>query len=236
MRILLVCGLFAAITPRIVAAGDVPITRIWLTHASHTPDSLTVNWETPEPGPSRVEYGPSEALGTVAALEERMTLHHVPLPFPPSGFLFYKVQTENAQSQVHRIKSYEGDTLRIAVAADWQEMPSLDALEEDDPHLLISCGDLTHGLIRFDDPGDLHYTAPFSHLVDRYPELFAATPFMPVLGNHDRQLFPRILRPPPLPSTISTRRPTAPSFPCRTRAGGGTSMCPGTGCASSPWI
>lgn len=181
------------------AAPGESITRIWLTHAENAPASLTVNWETPALGPSRVDFGDSGELGGTVESAEPVTLHHVAIPFPPAGALHYRVQSGDAQSAVHTVKSYGGDTLRIAVAADWQDTPPLDALRADDPHLLVSCGDLIHGLIRFDTPGDVHFTDPFSRFIDQYSALFATTPFMPLLGNHDRQLFPRLLKPPPAP-------------------------------------
>jgi len=113
--------------------------------------------------------------------------------------LHYRVQSGDADSAIHTVKSYSDKTLRIAVVADWQDSPALDALRAEDPHLLVSCGDMIHGLMRFDKPGDVHFTDPFSRLIDQYPVLFATTPFMPLLGNHDRQLFPRLLKPPAEP-------------------------------------
>ncbi|MDP2325567.1 MAG: metallophosphoesterase, partial [Gammaproteobacteria bacterium] len=180
-------------------ADGAAITRIWLTHAGNTPEALTINWETPVPGPSRVDYGSLDALGSTVESPAPVTLHHVTIPFPETGSVHYRVRTGDAQSATHTVKSYGGDGLRIAVAANWQERPPLDALLADNPHLLISCGDLIRGLMRFDTPGDTTYTEPFSRLIDRYPALFATTPFMPVPGNHDRQLFPRVLAPPASP-------------------------------------
>ena len=48
-------------------------------------------------------------------------------------------------------------------------------------------------------PGDRSNTERFSELIDSYPALFARTPFMPVLGNHDRQIMYRLLQPPAEP-------------------------------------
>jgi hypothetical protein len=42
-------------------------------------------------------------------------------------------------------------------------------------------------------------TTAFGELVDKYPALFASTPWMPLLGNHDRELRPRGPKPPPEP-------------------------------------
>lgn len=177
-----------------------PITRLWLTHTQATPITLTVNWETPEAGPSRVDFGPSDALDHTVDIPDAVTLHQVEIPFPDHGALHYRVSTGTRQSAIHTVQSYGEETLRVAVAANWQTTPPLDALQRDRPHLLISCGDLTHGLMRFDRPGDTTYTAPFSHFIDAYPTLFAQVPFLPLPGNHDRQLLPRLPKPPPVPA------------------------------------
>lgn len=175
------------------------ITRIWLTHPTSDASTLMVNWETDTPGPSRVDYGPGENLDHERGSENSVTLHHVEIPFPREGTLRYRVSTGSHCSAIHSVKSYSGDQLRIALAADWQDLPKLNGVLRDDPHLLISCGDLISGLMRLDQPGDIENTAPFSKLIDAYPTLFAQTPFMPVLGNHDRQIYYRLLQPPPEP-------------------------------------
>ncbi len=42
-------------------------------------------------------------------------------------------------------------------------------------------------------------TIELAQLIDRYPELFRSTPFMPVLGNHDKEMRPRGTKPPEEP-------------------------------------
>lgn len=190
--------LVASLLTNLPAHADY-ITRIWLTHPTRDASTLMVNWETDTPGPSRVEYGPAESLGHQCASDAPVILHHVEIPFPAEGILHYRVSTGSQCSAIHTVKSYSGELLRIAVAADWQDQPRLDGLLSDDPHLLLSCGDLIAGLMRLDQPGDYNNTAPFSRLIDAYPALFAQTPFMPVLGNHDRQIYYRLLQPPPEP-------------------------------------
>lgn len=39
-------------------------------------------------------------------------------------------------------------------------------------------------------------TKPYEALIDAYPDLFRSIPFMPVLGNHDREIRPRGMKPP----------------------------------------
>lgn len=170
-----------------LTASATPITRIWLTHPTGDGATLMVNWESKTPGPSRVDYGASEALGKTASGEVPATLHHVEVPFHQEGLLHYRVETGGEQSAIHAVKSYSGDTLRIAAAANWQFRPALNALLQDDPHLLLSCGDMVIDVVP-SAPGETANTKPFSNLIDIYPDLFARVPFLPALGNHDRQI------------------------------------------------
>lgn len=185
LNVLLACAAMAA---GIASAHATPITRIWLTHNTNTPSALVVNWETAAEGPSRVEYGPSESLGQVAEDEKPATLHHLSVPFPQEGLLYYRVRTGNAQSAIHPVKSYSGETLRVAAAANWFLRPPLDAVLKDDPHLLLSCGDLVIDVVSMEEAGGAAYTKPFANLIGAYPALFARVPFLPVPGNHGRQI------------------------------------------------
>lgn len=172
------CGISAA----------APLTRIWLTHKTSGPSKLMVNWESKEAGPSRVEYGSSEALGKSVASDGPATLHHVEIPFPQSGLLHYRVSTGEEESAINAVKSYSGETLRIAATANWQFRPAIDGLIQDDPHLLLSCGDMVLDVVTIDNVGATGNTQPFATIIDRYPALFARVPFLPALGNHERQI------------------------------------------------
>ncbi|NOY43570.1 MAG: metallophosphoesterase [Planctomycetes bacterium] len=175
------------------------ITRIWLTHPTSDAALLMVNWETATAEPSRVSFGPSKGLGETREDNTEVTLHHVSIPFPTSGELYYRVTSGTVASKVHRVQTYSGNSLRVALAADWQSRPDLSTLLADQPHLLMSCGDLVDQVFSPDRPGELTHTQPFSDLIDRYPRLFATVPFMPALGNHDHQIRPRSPRPPTEP-------------------------------------
>jgi hypothetical protein len=76
---LLLCAAFMLV---VFPASATPITRIWLTHKTSEPTRLMVNCESKEAGPSRVEYGPSEALGKSESATDSTTLHHIEVPFP----------------------------------------------------------------------------------------------------------------------------------------------------------
>ncbi len=172
-----------------------PITRIWLTHPVSDASQLMVNWETESPASSEVRFGANRELDQTRVNDTLSTLHQVSIPFPETGVLHYQVRSAEDASEIHSVKSYEGDTLRVALAADWQSYPSLDALLADDPHLLVGAGDLVSHLITFEMTGEPDNIGPFSRLIGRYPALFSRTPFMPALGNHDRQIRPRMFEP-----------------------------------------
>jgi cytochrome c peroxidase len=181
------------------AASGAEIERIWLTHQRHEPTHLVVNWETAEAGDSVVEFGPSPECEHTLRKDESVRLHHVEIPVPEPGKYHYRVRSGEQRSATHQFKFYPGDVLRIGVVADWQGQPSLDGLLKDDVHLLLAAGDLVASLHSNNLVGDKSNTEPFSNLIGRYPELFRSVPFLPVLGNHDREIRPRGDKPPAEP-------------------------------------
>jgi len=171
------------------------IQRIWLSFQRTEPTHLTVNWETAQPGDSEVCFGFSTALGGKAAMAEQVTLHHVEIPIPKKDVTYhYQVRSGAEASDVHTFKGMPSKELRIAVVGDWGfAQPDLAALIKDDVHVLMTAGDNVGSLHQKDREG----MKAFSTLIDSQPELFRSTPFMPVLGNHDREIRPRGPKPPP---------------------------------------
>lgn len=177
------------------------IERIWLTHQTNDPSKLVVNWETNQPGNSVVEFGVSEALGQRVANEETVTLHHVEIPLAQKDVTYhYRVRSGADASAVQRFKGYSSDVLRVAVVADtgYAGHPWAAAVLRENPHLLLSAGDHVPAL-HSGQPVPRENTAAFGTLVGRAPELFHTTPWMPALGNHDREIRPRGPKPPPEP-------------------------------------
>lgn len=188
--------LFAA--PCATAFGQ--IERIWLTHGESSPDSIVVNWTSARPGDSVVEFGPTSALGKVVRVDESATLHHVQIPLAGEAARWhYRVRSGDQVSEPASFKAYPQDELRVAVVADWQGKPDLSALVKDDPHLLLTAGDNVANLHGACGIGVADCTKPYEALIDRYPELFRSTPFLPALGNHDREIRPRGSEPPAEP-------------------------------------
>lgn len=172
-----------------------PIERVWLTHATNDPSKIVINWETDIPGDSVVEFGTSEALGQRAAVEEQVMLHHVEIPLEQRDVVYhYRVRSGGNASTVAKFKGYPSKNLRIAIVGDWGYAMGRDvsALLRDDVHLLLTVGDNVPDLHGKGREG----TKAFSALIDAHRQLFRCTPFMPILGNHDREIAPRGPRPP----------------------------------------
>ena len=180
--------------------GRPDIDRIWLGHRSHEPGKLVVNWMSKLPGDSIVRFGRTADYGQEVCVAEHTTIHHVEIPINESGGVYhYSVHTGNQSSKNFTFKAYPSDELRVAVAADWQGLPDLSAIKKDDVHLLLTAGDNISNTHKLCGPGNKACVKPYAQLIDRYPELFRSVPFMPVLGNHDKEIRPRGNRPPEQP-------------------------------------
>ena len=170
-------------------ASAADITRIWLTHAMHTPDKIVVNWMTDEPGDSVVHFGLSASYGRTVRIDGRTTLHHVEIPLEHRDAVYhYSVATGNCRSADATFKAYPSDILRVAVVANWAGKPDLSVLRKDDVHLLLTGGDNIARLWRLCGEGRKDCVKPYAQLIDAYPELFRSTPLLPALGNHDREI------------------------------------------------
>jgi hypothetical protein len=199
MRNFLVCIL--AVLSIVTEAPAAEITRVWLSHRTTVPTHLVVNWETPEPGPSRVRITPPGGSEAVVEVAESVTLHHVAIPLAATaGKYRYTVETGELKSAPAEFKAYPTDELRVAIVADWHSRTTkLDELLGDDVHLLLTAGDNIPALHPRCGVGVKDCTKPYGELIDAYPQLFRSVVFMPALGNHDREIRPRGPMPPPEP-------------------------------------
>lgn len=176
------------------------VERVWLGHRSHDPGKLVVNWMTTEPGDSVVRFGRTAEYGHEVRVANDSTMHHVEIPLEESGGEYhYCVRTGDQYSKDATFKAYPADVLRVAVAADWQGLPDLTAIIKDDPHLLLTAGDNISNTHQLCGAGTKDCVTPYAGLIDCYPELFRSVPFMPVLGNHDKEMRPRGSKPPDQP-------------------------------------
>ncbi|WP_417734884.1 metallophosphoesterase [Rosistilla oblonga] len=173
------------------------IRRIWLTHKSNDPSRIVVNWTSKSAGDSVVRFGLTTDYDKTVRVDETTTLHHVEIPLEHRDAVYhYSVSSGDQRSKDATFKAYPSDELRIAIVADWQSKPDLSAIQKDDVHLLLTAGDNIANLFPACGEGTKDCVKPYAALIDAYPDLFRSTPFMPALGNHDRQIRPRGKMPP----------------------------------------
>ncbi|RBP39081.1 calcineurin-like phosphoesterase family protein [Roseimicrobium gellanilyticum] len=178
------------------ASAHAQVERVWLTHQSNDPSRIVVNWETAKPLPSVVNYGLAAKYDRVATTEGLATRHHVEIAIPEKDVVWhYSVGSGEHATKDATFKGYPVEELRVAIVGDWGYAPGRDlsALKKDDVHLLITAGDNVPSLHEKGREG----VKAFADLIDREPELFRGTPFMPILGNHDKEVKSRGPKPPP---------------------------------------
>ena len=176
------------------------IRQIWLNYCRHEPTHIVVNWISEQPGNSKIYWGSTPEYGYSSEILEETTLHRIEIPLNlQSERVYYKLVSGDQESATLSFKNYAGlgDSLRIAVIANIGYMKGrLDSLEREVPDLLMTCGDNVPNLHKLCGAGELNCIAPYLELIGRYPALFASTPFMPILGNHDKEIRPRGAEPP----------------------------------------
>lgn len=183
------------------AAENQKITKIWLTYGSNSTDHITVNWISKEPGDSIVQYGLSDQYGKSVRIDEKVLLHHVEIPLDQRNTLWhYSVSSGKERSDDATFTSLSTDELRVAVFGDWHCAGDISAIIQDKVHFVVSAGDNIPSLRRFGGEGNRETTKGYEFLIGNYPDFFRSIPFMPVLGNHDREIRDRGKRYPPLPS------------------------------------
>ncbi len=189
----LACWLAVAVG--ISFGAEAQVEAVWLTHRSATPEKTVVNWKSVQPGPSRVCFGPDAtcALEVTEAGERR--LHHLEIPTPQRGAaVFYRVESGGQKSETLRFQTCPEDGVRVAVVGDWGYAghPDFTALKADRPHMLMTVGDNVAHITNPKQAGDKNYIEPFLGMLKSEAAFFESTPFMPILGNHDKQVGPRV--------------------------------------------
>ena len=183
------------LTSQLTTAAE--INCIWLTHKTNDPSKIVVNWMTEEQGDSVVHFGLTGDNVETVRIDENTTLHHVEIPLTHRDATYhYSVSTGEQRSADITFKAYPTDLLRVAVVADWQGKPDLSVIENDNVHLILTAGDNIARLWDKCGEGEKDCIKPYEELIDAYPKLFRSTPFMPALGNHDREIRPRGSKPP----------------------------------------
>ena len=190
MRTVLVAGVTG-----VLLTAHAQVEAVWLTHRSATPEKTVVNWKSVQAGPSRVMYGADEACGKTVSVAGDPVLHHVEIDTPQRGAkVFYRVETGAQKSETHFFQTCPEDGVRVAIVGDWgyAGRPDLTALKADKPHMFMTVGDNVSDIINRNQAGDKTNIQPYIGMLKSEAAFFAATPFMPILGNHDKQVGPRV--------------------------------------------
>jgi len=200
MRQLIAVFLLFTISQPATAAPT--IARVWLSQVSPDTQKVVISWQTDAPGDSIVEWGVTAALGKQVKVDESVEHHQVEVTMPVEhGTWHYRVKSGEQQSAVAEARGWDRDVLKVAIVADigYTKSPWTDAVLRERPHLLLTAGDNVSQLHERGKLGVKDNIAPYQRLIDLAPELFRSTLFMPVLGNHDREIRPRGPMPPPEP-------------------------------------
>lgn len=173
------------------------INTLWLVH-SRTVDTVTICWVTDTEGDSTVFFGNSPMCDKSRDIADKVTLHQVEIPMPPAdGKCFYRVETRTEHgtltSQTYAFQGYPSDHLRVVVLGNLHCLKLPETITKQNAHLLMTAGDNVpclhkKGMTKEQAKENIE---PFLRLIRNNRECFATTIFMPVLGNHDREIAPR---------------------------------------------
>ena len=190
-----------ALQPR----GDSHVTRVWLSQASLDARRVTISWESPTAEDSIIELSAtSEPRRRVTRIDrDEKTKHHAVAVTPPveHGPWFYRVGGTEKLSPWIKARGVDAEEFRAVVVGDigYAKRPWAAAVMAADPHLVLTAGDNVAQLHAGGKPAVPDDVSAFQRLIDQAPELFEAVPFLPVLGNHDREIRPRGPKPPAEP-------------------------------------
>lgn len=194
--LLLAILLFVSYTP----GSSQEITRIWLSFKTNTPSHLVISWYSSESGNSEVVLKVGDKEVFFAVQHEDVLIHHMEVPLLQTDVEYkYRIGTNSQKSKWH---SFQGiptkDPLKVAIFSNWgfASDANISNILNEKPLFIISGGDNIPNLFSCEKEENIHCIESFLKLVDAHPELFNHFPFMPVLGNHDKQLHPRGSKPP----------------------------------------
>ena len=183
-----------------LTASSQEITRIWLSFKSNTPSHLVISWQSPEQGNSEVtlKVGSQEVFSVVQ--NENVKIHHIEVPLLQTDVEYkYRVRTNGQKSEWHTFQGMPTKKpLKVAVIADWGFAgdANISIVLKEQPAFIITAGDNVPSLFEYGKEGDINCVESYLKLIDAHPELFNHFPFMPALGNHDKQVHPRGPKPP----------------------------------------
>ena len=195
----------------VIAKGE-KISQIWLSHDSNTPDNIVISFFASACDSAYAEVNCGGKSGRVQAVSETSGVWKlkVPMPTNKSGPLKYRLSAGSAFSDEFEIRPYPSPAseLRVAFIGDMGNLsPDYSALLSDDPHIIFTLGDNVANLWEGAPEGSdtKRNIFPFLESIKEFPNAFLASrAFMPILGNHDKEIAPRGKKyPPKTPYDIS---------------------------------
>ncbi len=176
------------------------ITRIWLSFKTNIPTHLVISWQSHEPGNSAVILKTDNKEVFSVTQNDNVTIHHIEVPLLQTDVEYkYRVSTNNQKSEWLTFQGMPTKKpLKIVVFADWGFAgdANISNVLNEKPAIIITAGDNVPSLFEYGKKGNVHCIESYLKLIDAHPELFNHFPFMPTLGNHDKQLYPRGPKPP----------------------------------------
>lgn len=187
-----------------VVRGDSNVTRVWLSQASPDARRVTISWQSTADEDSHVEVAATaNGAGAVRTARDEKVRHHALEVTPPveHGPWFYRVGGAGTFTPWIKARGVDADEFRAVIVADlgYAKQPWAEAVMRQDPHLVLTAGDNVPQLHEGGRPADENDVRAFERLIDLAPRLFESVPFLPVLGNHDREIRPRGPKPPAEP-------------------------------------
>lgn len=197
----LLCTLTFAVFAAALPAAEDGFT-IWLTHSSNDADALTVNWICDYSGDSSVSFGTDKNNLREFKAESSGNLHRARVPIPKRDCsYFYKVNAGGKSSELCSFKGYpsKGGEFRAAVVGNLFGAGKLleKVVQYSNPHVIFTCGDNVACLYAKDRPyapGDI---GAYRKMAEQGQGVLRSTIFMPILGNHDKEMTPRCKKRPP---------------------------------------
>jgi hypothetical protein len=151
-------------------------------------DGAVINFETSLPCLGVVEYGTTADLGTAVAGTVFGTMHHVVLEdLAPDTLYFYKLWDaagHSSETYSFRTADPTSSELSFVVMSDMQDNGENNMWEQVATSVLANHPDLAFAMIPGDMPNDIN-PGQWWTFFDRGRELFASTPILPAVGNHD---------------------------------------------------
>ena len=127
-------------------------------------------------------------------------MHHIEVPLLQTDAEYKdRVRTNGQKSDWNAFHGMPTKKpLKIADFAVWgfAGQANISNILNEKPTFIITAGDNVPSLFEYGKEGNIHCVESYLKLVDAHPELFNHIPFMPALGNHDKQLHSRGLKPP----------------------------------------